>query len=100
MGKMTTRRKALAVEAVNPQDGKPMVVMFDQRKLLACRDRSQGQLKEAAYTVPMILQHPKAIFGGLLREADEPKRPQEEGWLCYCGVPETAFAQDGTETTP
>jgi hypothetical protein len=94
------RREALTLDAIDPKDGRQIVVMFSQEKLLAVAKRSKGQIKEAAYAVPIILQKPKAVFRGLLRETDEPKGEGDEGWLCYCGIPEIAYNEDGTPRAP
>jgi hypothetical protein len=97
MGKAAaTRRQLLTIKAIDPQTGHMMEVKFSPEKLRACAERSQGQIQEAAYSVPMILQHPKAVFRGLKRDADEPKKPAEEGWLCYSGIPDLAYNEDGT----
>ena len=77
-----------------------MVVMYSQEKLQAIAKRSLGQVKEAAFAVLSILQQPKAIFRGLLREFDEPARGGGEGWLCYCGIPPTAYNEDGSPRDP
>ena len=99
MGKaQPTRRSQLAVKAVNPRDGSIWSVTISHARLQAAARRSSGQLKEAAYLVPMVLQSPSAVFRGLLREEDEPKAG--EGWLCYCGVPQRAYRQDGSVTDP
>jgi hypothetical protein len=101
MGKTSgTRRQPLAVEAVDPLTGHKIVIHVDYDKLMACRNRGQGQIKEAAFVVPMILQDPGAVFRGLKRDADEPRRAGEEGWLCYCGVPTQAYNEDGSERAP
>lgn len=97
MNQAGTRRQALTIEAVGPVDGKLIAATVDQRKLFACRDRSIGQLKEAAFIVPKILKKPTAIFQGLKRDDDEPRTASDEGWLCYCGTPEMAYNQDGDE---
>ena len=99
MGEPTeTRRERLAVQAVNPVDGKPFSVQISHAKLQAVRGRSIGQVLEAAYTVPEVLQSPSAVFKGLKREADDP--PQGENWLCYCGRPSHAYQADGKPREP
>ena len=60
--------------------------------------RGMGHAKECAYTVPMILLRPTAIFQGLREDEDEDVRGT--GWRCYCGVPEKAYRPDGTERPP
>ena len=101
MGKTTnTRREGLACEAVEPRSGKRMVVIISQQKLLSLIQRSEGQVKEAAFTVPIILKKPRAVFRGLMRDGDEPRAKGEEGWLCYCGIPDVAYNADGSERAP
>ena len=77
-----------------------MVVTVSHQKLLSLIQRSEGQIKEAATTVPMVLQKPRAVFRGLMRDGDEPRAKSEEGWLCYCGVPAVAYNADGSERAP
>ena len=48
--------------------------------------------------MPAILQRPKAIFEGLRRDEDED--PRSVGWRCYCGIPDSSYRRDGTETAP
>jgi len=59
-----------------------------------------GQVNEAAFVLPMVLQRPTAIFEGLLREGDEPGGPGAEGWRCYCGIPDRAYNKDGSQREP
>lgn len=54
--------------------------------------------KECAIIVPMILQHPTAIFEGLREDEDED--PRGVGWRCYCGIPAISYHSDGTERSP
>jgi hypothetical protein len=101
MGKTGTKlRDCLTVEAVDPETGRPMAVMCSHRKLLNCARGNRGQVYEAARLVPIILQHPKAVFRGLKRDADEPVGKKEEGWLCYSGIPPHAYNEDGSERGP
>ena len=73
-----------------------MTVTYSYEKVMASAGRSQGQIQEAACIVPMILQQPKAVFLGLMRDVDEPRQEREEGWLCYSGVPALAYNEDGS----
>ena len=93
-----TRRQRLEVQAVNPADGKLLSVQVSHAKLQAVSGRSLGQVLEAAYTVPEVLQRPLAVFKGLRREADDP--PHGENWLCYCGRPTRAYQAYGSHRAP
>jgi hypothetical protein len=77
-----------------------MTVSYSHEKLMACGNRSQGQIQEASHLVPIVLQHPQAVFQGLMRDADEPRGTREEGWLCYSGVPPNAYNEDGSLRPP
>ena len=48
--------------------------------------------------MPVILQHPTAMFSGLRWDEDEDRRGY--GWRCYCGIPEHSFRPDGSERRP
>lgn len=98
--KSSTRREAIAIEAVNPLDGKPLSVIFSHARLQAVGRRSKGQVMDAALLVPQVLAEPRAIFEGLKREEDEGGRDRSAGWLCYCGVPDRSYTEDGEEAPP
>lgn len=93
-GKKDGRRDYLSVKAINPDDGKETEVLISYDRMQAVGRRSMGHAKECGFTVPEILQKPRAIFEGLRRDEDEP--PRGVGWRCYCGVPSQSFRQDGT----
>ena len=91
-----TRREYLTVEAIDPSSGMPYDVLISYDRIRAVGRRSFGQAKECAYTVPMILQKPTAVFEGLRRDTDEEIASMStSGWRCYCGIPETAYNADG-----
>jgi len=97
MGKAgTKRRELLATNAIDPVTGQLMVVIYSHAKLLNCLRGNAGQIQEAAHLVPMVLRKPQAVFRGLRRDADEPVKNNEEGWLCYSGIPTHAYNEDGT----
>ena len=91
-----SRRDYLTLQAIDPVDGKLRDVLISFDRMQAVGRRSMGHAKECGYIVPAILQKPTAIFEGLCRDEDEDVRGA--GWRCYCGVPERAYRQDGTET--
>ena len=93
-----SRRQNIKIEAVDPKDGTPCEVTISFDRMQAIGRRSMGQAKECAYIVPMILQHPTAIFEGLRRDEDEDRAGY--GWRCYCGVPDHAYRADGTRINP
>jgi hypothetical protein len=94
--RVQTRRKYLTVNAIDPETGKTLSVLVSYDHVIAVGKRSQGQAKECAYLVPMILQRPTAIFTGLCEDQDEPTG-RGFGWTCYCGIPDRAYNTDGTE---
>ena len=96
--KNSSRREYLSLAAINPVDGKPCEVMISYDRMQSVAKRSMGQVKECGFIIPYILQHPAAIFEGLRRDEDEDSRGV--GWLCYCGIPEHAYTQDGIEIRP
>lgn len=96
--KEDTRRDYLSITAVDPVDGKPCAVMISYDRMQTVGRRSLGQAKECAFILPTILQYPTAIFEGLRRDEDDD--PRGCGWRCYCGIPEHAYLQDGTEIRP
>lgn len=93
-----TRRERLTIEAVNPEDGKSCEVLISYDRIQFVGRISQGHTKECAELVPMILQSPKAVFEGLLRDEDDDKRGL--GWRCYCGIPDKAYMPNGDERPP
>lgn len=97
MGKAVTKRRVrLSTNAIDPVSGQLMVVEYAHAKLQNCCRGNAGQIHEAANLVPMILLKPHAVFRGLKRDADEPVKNNEEGWLCYSGIPTHAYNEDGT----
>ncbi len=94
----STRREALTVKAVNPEDGSIYSLSVSHAKVVALKTRSIGQVKEAAEIVPLVLQTPAAIFRGLRRDVDEPSTGV--GALCYSGVPPFAYARSGERRAP
>ncbi len=95
-----SRRQYLAIEAIDPKDGKPCEVMISYDRMQAVSSRSTGQIMECSDIVPMILQHPTAIFEGLRWDQDEDQDRRGVGWRCYCGIPDHAYRMDGTPIPP
>jgi len=93
-----SRRKYLALQAVNPVDGSLCEVMISYDRMRAAGRRSMGHAKECGIIVPAILQHPTAVFEGLRQDEDEDRRGY--GWRCYCGIPKHAYHSDGTARSP
>lgn len=93
-----SRRQSITIAAVNPIDGKTCEVVISYDRIQAVGRRSLGHVKECAYIVPTVLQHPTAVFEGLRSDEDESR--EGAGWRCYCGIPEHAFLQDGTPVRP
>lgn len=93
-----TRREHLTTHAIDPVDGRLREVTLSMARVRAAAMRSEGQLRECALVVPMVLQRPTAIFQGLRREEDEPH--EGYGWRCYCGIPDAAYRQDGAARQP
>ncbi len=92
------RRDYLTIRAIDPDTGKDSEVILSYDRLhQVCR--SSGQIKEAKFLVPEILQKPKAIFEGLRKEEDQ-RYTKTEGWLCYCGVPSCAYTRNGIRIEP
>lgn len=89
-----SRREYLTLEAIDPIHGSKCAVQVSYDRMQAVSKRSMGHAKECADLVPMILQRPEAIFEGLRRDEDEDRWGY--GWRCYCGIPERAYAADGT----
>jgi hypothetical protein len=92
------RRDYLTISAINPIDGTMMEVLISYNRIQSVGRRSIGQALECGQIMPYILQHPKAIFEGLRRDEDEDR--STTGWLCYCGIPERAYTQDGQAIKP
>lgn len=55
-------------------------------------------MRNGLINVPMILQHPSAVFEGLRRDEDEDRTGY--GWRCYCGIPDHAYGRDGAAIPP
>lgn len=98
VGKDTSRRKYLTLAAIDPTDGTMSEVLVSFDRMQAVGKRSMAHAKECGYIVPMILQHPTAIFEGLRQDEDEDRKGA--GWRCYCGLPQCAYHRDGSERSP
>jgi hypothetical protein len=92
------RRTGILLDAIDPATGQVIKVQLSHQRLQSVASRSKGQVLEAGYIVPEILQHPTAIFEGLTQEEDEDRRGV--GWRCYCGAPSVSYRTDGTEQNP
>ena len=96
--KKGSRRDYLQLEALDPETGGKASVQVSFDRMQAVGRRSMAHAKECGIIVPMILQHPTAVFEGLREEDDED--PRGVGWRCYCGIPASAYHSDGTERSP
>jgi hypothetical protein len=92
------RREMLTVNAFDPASGDEIEVFISYERLRTLGTRSQGQVKEAAYILPQVLQAPAVVFEGFRREEDEDRRGV--GWRCYCGVPDSSYTADGEKRPP
>ena len=92
-----SRRRYITIAAAEP-DGTTCEVLISFDRMQSVGRRSLGHAKECALIVPMILQHPAAIFAGLRRDEDEDRRGY--GWRCYCGLTEHSYRPDGSEARP
>lgn len=92
-----SRRQYITIAAAEP-DGTTCEVQISFDRMQTVGRRSLGHAKECALIVPMILQHPTAIFSGLRRDEDEDRTGF--GWRCYCGIPEHSCRPDGSEARP
>lgn len=93
-----SRRQYITIAAIDPTDGTACEVMISYDRMQAVGRRSLGHAKECAYVVPMILQHPTAVFEGFGRDEDEDRTGY--GWRCYCGIPDHAYLRDGSAIPP
>ena len=72
------------IEAIDPVTGKTHNVYLRTKSIQETAKRGMGPTRELAFTVPVVLKTPKAIFRGVREEG-------ELSWLCYCGIPDTAY---------
>jgi hypothetical protein len=93
-----TKRQNLAINAINPKDGKELAVQIAYERLQALGKINCGYVCETAFIVPKILQKPTAIFEGLCWDEDEDSRGY--GWRCYCGIPDRSYDRDGNQRPP
>lgn len=96
--KRRTRREYLKVESVDPKDGKLFDIYIAQDRLIWIGKQGKGRILESRDVVTQALRKPFAIFEGMKRDADDDRR--SEGWLCYCTVPDRAYAADGRKLRP
>lgn len=80
----TSRR--FTVQAVKPDDGSTMDVLFASHRLQWARNMGEGAILELSHSVKAVLEQPTALFEGFRRDSDDDKG-EEEGWLCYVGKP-------------
>lgn len=92
------RRERLTLQAIDPETGEPFEVLISSERLKEVGRRSQGQIKEAAYVLPQVLQGDGPVFEGLCRDEDEDRRGV--GWRCYCLQPDSSYTQDGIKKAP
>ena len=93
-----SRRDRLCIHAFNPDNRQTCLIQISQQRLLTIAKWGAWAVKEASELVPLILQHPRAVFEGLRRDEDED--PRGTGWRCYCGKPIKKFEKDGSEANP
>lgn len=99
MADTEARRTRLAIEAIDPNepDQKKLVYISFER-MQTVGKRSMGHAKECGHIVPMVLQHPTAVFQGLRQDEDDD--PQGVGWQCFCMAPPYSYREDGTQAGP
>ena len=90
-----TRRDYLAFGAIEPSKGRLYTVHISYDRLQWIAHFGVGRIEEARYTVPFVLQKPRAIFEGLCSDDDEDRRGC--GWRCYCARPAVRYMCDGEE---
>lgn len=88
------------VDAVNPNDGSKFTVKISCERMQIVARRGKGHIYEMAYVLPEVLIKPKAIFAGLRRDEDEPKKSNSFGSLCYVGRPSVAYRSNGQRVEP
>lgn len=93
-----TRRDCLALNAIDPENGKMGKVQLSYERMQTVGRRGPCHVRECLFIVPMILQQPTAIFEGIRRDDDEDNHGT--GWWCYCGIPECAYRADGSKRSP
>jgi hypothetical protein len=93
-----SRRNYLTLQALDPASGSSGEVLISYDRMQAVARRSMAHAKECGIIVPMILQRPSAVFGGLRQDEDEDR--QGVGWRCYCGIPDQAYHSDGSARPP
>lgn len=94
----STRREFLKVSAIEPEAGATFDVLVSYERLHWVKKRGIGAIRETAFNVPHVLQHPNGVFEGLCWEEDEDKRGY--GWRCYCAVPPHDYGENGDEKPP
>jgi hypothetical protein len=90
------------IAAVNPEgkDKPHLNLIYSQTKVSHIRKLGfLGAIKEAAELVPLTLQHPDSIFGGL-RPPDDKYSGESPGWLCYCSRPPHDYTESGEMCNP
>jgi hypothetical protein len=64
VGPERSRRDYLALGAIDPVSGQMGTVQVSFDRMQAVGRRSMGHAKECGHIVPVILQHPTAVFEG------------------------------------
>lgn len=86
------------LKAKSPNGDSMWDVHISFKRLEFVSKKSKGAVLEAAHVVPEVLENPSAIFEGLRRDEDEDEHGN--GWMCYCGLPTTAYNKNGTPINP
>jgi hypothetical protein len=92
------RRERLTIKAFDPVTGGEMDIYISHQRLQAVGKRSRGQVMEAAFVIPQVLQQQGPVFEGLCTDTDEDRRGV--GWRCYCGVPDRSYTAEGEKCPP
>lgn len=98
-----SRRESLERLAINPETGKPDLVLtlnYNRVNTILNRRDNRGEKLTLAYLVPEAIQKPNALYRGLRFEEDERHSCNSPGWLCYCYYPEYRYNQDGQKVKP
>lgn len=86
-----TSRRGRKWPAVNPKDGRKLEISFSQHRLEWIHGQGLGAMEEMARVVTWVLAYPKKIYEGILRDEDEDRSSDSEGWLCYSASPKATY---------
>lgn len=97
MSSQSTR--TVTYRAVSPEDGRELTLTLSGILLRRAPAMGRGRVLELAHSLPNILERPAAIFEGILRDKDDASGTTD-GWLCYCGRPNSRFLYDSGDQIP